>query len=468
MKRACVVGSGPNGLTAAIVLAKAGVATTVVEAQPTLGGGTRSAELTLPGYVHDACSAVHPMAAASPAFAGMPLAEHGLRWIHPDAPLAHPLEDGAATVLERSVDATAAGLGRDARAYRRAVAFLVRHWDAVAEDALAPPHVPRHPLVLGRLGLLAGWPATWAARALFSEERSRALLAGLAAHSILPLEWLGSGAIGWMLGLAGHAVGWPVAAGGSQKIADALASYFRSLGGTIELGRPVRSLRDLDSTDAVLFDVTPRQLLAIAGDRLPPGYRRLLERFRYGPGVFKLDWALAAPIPWKDPACARAATVHVGGTLAEIAAGERDAWAGRLSERPFVLLAQPSLFDPSRAPAGRHTAWAYCHVPRGCETDMTEAIERQIERFAPGFRERVLARHAMGPAQLEARNGNLVGGDITGGAQLAGQLFWRPTRRLYRTPVKGLYLCSSSTPPGAGVHGLCGYYAAHAALRDLG
>lgn len=467
LRRAAVVGSGPNGLTAAVVLARAGVDVTVYEAQPLIGGGTRSAALTLPGFTHDVCSAVHPLAAASSIFNALPLREHGLRWITPPAALAHPLDAGAA-VLENSLDAAVEGLGRDGVSYRRAIGPLLARWDELAEDVLAPVHWPEHPLLAARFGLIAPWPASWTARALFRGPAARALFSGIAAHSMIPLEAPGSGAIGWVLALAAHRVGWPIPEGGSQRIADAIASYLRSLGGRIETGREVRSLDELSGADAVLCDLTPRQLLRLAGDRLTPGFRRALERYRYGPGVFKLDWALSGPIPWRDPACARAATVHVGGALEEVAVSERSAWEGRLCERPFVLVAQPSLFDSSRAPAGRHTAWAYCHVPRDCTVDRTAAIEAQIERFAPGFRDLILARSARGPAELERHNANLIGGDIGGGAQTLRQLLLRPTARLHRTSSPGLYLCSASTPPGAGVHGLCGYFAARAALADAG
>ncbi len=464
VKKAYVIGSGPNGLSAAITLARAGVSVTLLEAQPTVGGGMRSAALTLSGFVHDICSAVHPLALASPVFRSFPLAKHGLEWIQPAAPLAHPLGDGQAVMLERSVEETARQLGRDGAIYRGAVGTLVEHWEELATEILGPLHWPKHPFLLARFGLLGLWPATSIARMLFRDEPARALFAGLSAHSLLPLEKPASAAIGWVLALAGHAVGWPIPRGGSQRIADALASYFKSLGGEIITGMPVGSINELKEADAVLCDITPRQLLHFSGDRLPEKYRRKLERYRYGPGVYKMDWALSGPIPWRASRCARAATVHLGGTLEQIAASERLA-GGR--DQPFVLLAQPSLFDSTRAPPGRHTAWAYCHIPNGSTTDMSAQIESQIESAAPGFRGRILARHAMGPAEMEKHNANLVGGDINGGAQDLGQLFLRPTRQLYRTPLKGLYLCSASTPPGGGVHGMCGYHAARTALADF-
>jgi phytoene dehydrogenase-like protein len=466
---ACVIGSGPNGLTAAIVLAQAGLRTTVFEAESTIGGGARSAELTLPGFVHDVCSAVHPLAASSPAFASFPLARHGLEWIQPPLPLAHPLDNGSAAAMAMSLDDTCAGLGRDGPAYRRAIAPLVRRWRELVPMIQAPLlRVPVHPWLLARFGAIAFWPAAPLARLLFRTEAARALFAGNAAHSVLPLDALGSAAFGWVLAAAGHAVGWPIPRGGSQAIANALASYFESLGGRIVTNSRIGSLDELPDASLVLCDVTPRQFAAIAGNRLPDRFHRQLEAYRYGPGVFKIDWALSAPIPWKAAECSRAGTVHVGGTLDEIAASERAMSGTTPSDRPFVLVAQPSLFDDSRAPAGQHTAWAYCHVPHASTSDMTGPIESQVERFAPGFRARILARHTMTPADLERHNANLVGGDITGGAQDLRQLVLRPTRLLYRTPLDGVYLCSSSTPPGGAVHGMCGFHAAHAALRARG
>jgi phytoene dehydrogenase-like protein len=463
---ACVVGSGPNGLTAAIVLAQAGLRTTVFEAQPTIGGGARSAELTLPGFVHDVCSAVHPLAVSSPAFATFPLGEHGLQWIRTPLPLAHPLDDGTAAVLAMSLQETCARLGADGAAYHRAISPLVHRWRELVPMIQSPLlRLPAHPWLLARFGALACWPAAFLSRRLFRTETARALFAGNAAHSVLPLEALGSAAFGWVLAAAAHAVGWPIPRGGSQSIANALGSYFESLGGRIVTNSRIRSLDELGDTSPILCDVTPRQFVAIAGSRLPDRFGRRLEAYRYGPGVFKVDWALSAPIPWKAAECARAGTVHVGGSLDEIAASERTLAGTTPSERPFVLVVQPSLFDSSRAPSDRHIAWAYCHVPHASAADMTERIETQVERFAPGFRARILARHTMTPADLERHNANLVGGDITGGAQDLRQLVLRPTRLLYRTPLEGVYLCSSSTPPGGAVHGMCGFHAAHAALR---
>ena len=466
---AVVVGSGPNGLAAAIELARSGRSVLVREAADELGGGVRSAELTLPGFVHDVCSAIHPLAAASPFLRTLPLGEHGLEWTEPTAPLAHPLAGGDAVLLRRSIEETAAELGVDAGRYTRLFRPLVKDWQRLEQALLGPiVRVPRHPLALARFGVAALRPADAFARRTFSTERARALFAGLAAHSILPLERAATASFGLVLGLTAHAVGWPLPRGGSQSIANALASYLRSIGGEIVTGAPVESLEELAPAPTILLDVTPKQFLRLAGDRLHGRYRRALERYRYGPGVFKLDWALSDPIPWAAPAVAEAATVHLGGTFEEIVASERAPARGDVPTAPFVLLAQPTLFDPSRAPAGRHTAWGYCHVPNGSMVDMTAAIEVQIERFAPGFGERVLARHAAGPADLERRNANLVGGDIAGGSNDLKQLVARPALRPvpYTTPLEGVFLCSASTPPGGGVHGMCGYLAARAALRS--
>jgi phytoene dehydrogenase-like protein len=469
MSDAIVVGSGPNGLAAAIVLARAGVSVRVLEAAATVGGGARSAELTLPGFVHDVCSAIHPLGVSSPFFRTLPLAEHGVEWIEPPAALAHPFDDGSAALLERSPEVVVRGIGEDEARWRRLFAPLVRDAEPLLEDILAPLHVPAHPIALARFGARAAPPATTLARLSFRGEKARGLFAGLAAHSMLRLDRPPTAAFGLVLGLLGHSVGWPFPRGGSQRLSDALASYLRALGGEIETGRRVESLAELGDTRAVFLDVTPRGLLALAADRLPDRYRRGLERYRYGPGVFKLDWALDGPIPWRAEECARAATVHLGGTLAEIAASEAAPGHGEVVERPFVLLAQQSLFDPTRAPAGHHTAWAYCHVPNGSTVDMTARIEAQVERFAPGFRERILARSALGPAEIERYNANYVGGDINAGAATLSQLFTRPVARVspYTTPLPGVFLCSASTPPGGGVHGMCGFHAARAGLEYL-
>ena len=467
---AVVVGSGPNGLAAAITIARTGRSVLVLEAEETIGGGTRSAELTLPGFVHDVCSTAHPLAVGSPFLGALPLAEHGLELCHPQVPLAHPLDGGTAAVLERSVDATAQGLGSDGSAYRSLIGPLAAGADRLVPELLGPLRPPRHPVLFARFGLSAIRSASGLLRARFGGDNARALLGGCAAHSMLSLRQPISASFGLVLALLGHAVGWPVARGGSQRVAAALAGVLGGCGGRIETGHRVHSLAELPSSRAVLLDLTPRQVVSIAGERLPDRYRRALERFRYGPGVFKLDWALDGPIPWTAQAVARAGTVHLGGTLPELVASEEAVARGRHPERPFVLLVQASLFDSTRAPEGKHMAWAYCHVPNGSTRDMTEAIESQIERFAPGFRDRVLARSATGTADVERHNANYIGGDINGGLQDLRQLFTRPVARPvpYSTPVNGLYICSSSTPPGGGVHGMCGHFAARAALRGMG
>jgi len=469
---AVVVGAGPNGLSAAITLARAGCSVVVLEAEDTAGGGCRSEELTLPGFVHDVCAAIHPLGAASPALAGLPLADHGLEWAHPEAPVAHPLPDGRAALLERSLATTADGLGPDARAWRRLVGPLVRQWDDLTSSILGPMlRPPRHPVVMAGFGVRALWPAKALAGRLFAGDEARALFTGLAAHAILDLGKPLTSSFGLTFAASGHAVGWPAAWGGSQQVTEALVSYLRSVGGEVETGRRVTSLADLPPARAVLFDLTPRQVAAVAGDRLDPRARRRFSRFRYGPGSFKIDYALDGPVPWKNEACGRAGSVHVGGTLEEVAAAEHDVARGRHPERPFVLTSQPSRFDPTRAPAGKHTFWAYCHVPHGSTVDMTQAIEDQLERFAPGFRDLVLARHTMFPADLERHNANNVGGDVAGGSHGGLQLVARPRLATdpYRLPIEGMdaYLCSASTPPGAGVHGMCGWWAARSALKRM-
>lgn len=464
---AVIVGAGPNGLSAAIVLAQAGLSVVVLESRPTIGGGTRSAELTLPGFVHDIGSAIHPLAAGSPLFRSLPLAEHGLEWIYPSVAAAHPFANGTAALLTGSVADTARTLGVDEQTYLALMEPIVAHWPTLAVDVLGPLRFPNHPIDMARFGLDALLPATRLANR-FKTPEARGLLAGMAAHAIQPLTNLTTSAIALVLMAVGHRRGWPLPKGGSQQIAEALASYFRSLGGHIEVDRPVRSLADLPKTRVVLFDLTPKQILTIAGDRFSYLYRKQLEHYRYGPGIFKVDWALDGPIPWANAACERAGTIHLGGTLEEIVSAEQQTYEGKHPDRPYVLLAQQSRFDSSRAPAGKHTGWAYCHVPNSSTVDMTERIEQQVERVAPGFRDLILARHTMNTAQIEDWNPNYVGGDINGGILDWRQLYTRPTLSLspYKTGAPGMFICSSATPPGGGVHGMCGYHAARVALRD--
>ncbi|HZQ08248.1 MAG TPA: NAD(P)/FAD-dependent oxidoreductase [Anaerolineae bacterium] len=463
-----IVGSGPNGLAAAIRLAQAGKRVVVYEANSTIGGGSRSAELTLPGFIHDTCSSIHPLGIGSPFFKTLPLNQYGLEWIQPSAPLAHVWEDGTAVMLEDTVDATARGLGRDGARWAQVFGPLAARWNSLAPMILGPlVRFPRNPFLLGYFGAWGVWSAKFFARRLFREEKTRGLFGGLAAHAILELETPLTASFGMVLGLTAQTVGWPLPRGGSQKIADALACYLKSLGGEIVTNTRVENVNALPKANAFLFDVTPRQLLDIASDHFTARYRRQLQDFRYGPGVFKLDYALDGPIPWKAKEALRAGTVHIGGMLEEISASERAVWRGEPSEHPYVLVVQTSLFDNTRAPEGKHTLWAYCHVPNGSSVDMTERIENQIERFAPGFKNRILARSTMSPAQIEARNANYIGGDINGGVQDFFQLFGRPVWRAnpYTTSDKSIYICSSSTPPGGGVHGMCGFHAANAALK---
>ena len=468
MKRAIVIGAGVNGLSAAVVLAQAGLAVEVFEAEAQPGGAARTMPLTLPGFLHDFGSSVYPMGVGSPFFRSLPLAELGLEWIHGDAAAAHPLDDGTAVMLEHSFDAQERQLGADGKVWTAIARPIAERWWDFAEDALRPPlHVPAHPFLMARFGASGVLPATTLARR-FHTQRARALFAGLAGHSLLAFNQPMSGAVGLIFAATAPAVGWPVAKAGAQSIPNTLMKRLHQLGGVVHTQRPIESLDDLDTRDAVVMcDVTARQLLHIAGSRLTPRYRRVLEHFRSGPGAFKIDYALSEPIPWKAAECRRAMTVHVGGTFEEIAQSEYEVWSGRHTAKPYLLVTQPSLYDATRAPSGNHTAWAYCHVPNGATEDRTAAVEDQIERFAPGFRDCVLARRVLAPANLQAMDANLVGGDVNGGAFNLKQVLLRPSLRNYRTGTPGLYLCSSSTPPGGGVHGMCGYHAAQAALRDM-
>jgi phytoene dehydrogenase-like protein len=466
-KKACVVGAGPNGLAAAIVLAQAGLRVEVLEAERIPGGAVRSMELTLPGFLHDFGSAVYPLGAGSPFFSSLRLHQHGLEWIHSPAPLAHPLDDGTAVVLERDLANAAAGLGVDGNAWRKLMQPFVENWLAFAPEILRPAlAVPKHPWLMARFGMNAVFSAKTVAKR-FRSERTRALFAGLAAHSFLGLDEALSGAFGLLMAVPAHAVGWPIPRGGSQSLTDALCRYLSTLGGKVIISSRVDSLESLPDCDVILCDLTAPRLAAIGGQRLSQGYKNQLRNFRSAPGVFKVDYALDAPIPWKASECLRAATVHLGGSFEEIAAAEKAVRSGQHADHPFVLLVQPSLFDSSRAPAGKHTAWAYCHVPNGSREDMLPRIEDQIERFAPGFREVILARRVFSSADLESMDANLVGGDISGGAMDLRQILFRPTWRQYATSAKNIYICSSSTPPGGGVHGMCGYHAAKMALARL-
>jgi phytoene dehydrogenase-like protein len=466
-RRAYVIGSGPNGLAAAITMARTGRKVTVYEAEAQPGGAARTLELTLPGFRHDFGSAVFPLGAASPFFAALPLERYGLRWVHGASPLAHPLDDGSAVVLERDLAHAACELGRDGNAWRALMQPIVDRWPQFAGEILGPVlHLPKHPLLMAQFGLAAFQPALRLAEDRFTSQRTRALFAGLAAHSFLALEQPLSSAVGMIMGAAAHVAGWPIARGGAQAITDALVAQLLDLGGEIHTNRRIGSLNEIDAGGApILCDITPRQLLAIGVERLRPAYAKRLRQFRYGAAAFKIDYALSEPIPWRAAECRRAITIHVGGTMDEIALSEYAATHGSVADKPFVIVVQPSLFDASRAPEGKHTAWAYCHVPNGFDGDLTSRIEDRIERFAPGFRECVLARRVLTPTVLESMDANLVGGDINGGELSLRQFFFRPTLGGYATGTPGLYLCSSSTPPGGGVHGMCGYSAAHAALR---
>lgn len=464
---AVIVGSGPNGLAAAITLARRGLRVQVIEGKDTIGGGCRSAELTLPGYTHDVCAAVHPLALSSPFIQSLDLAAHGVNWIHPPVSLAHPLEENRAVLIHPSLVFTAASLGEDAAAYSQLMQPLVDRFHDLIAYLLSSLRIPKAPFKLAGFGLRALRSADGLARAQFKTEEARAVFAGMAAHGMIPLENAGTASFGLVLAMAAHAVGWPLARGGSQSIVEAMAAILRGHGGEIVTGQMITSLEELPPSRVVLLDVAPQNLLKITGDKLPSSYRDRIQRYRYGQGVFKVDWALSSPIPWANPAVKEAGTVHLGGTLEEIAASERAVASGKQPEKPYVLLVQPSLFDNSRAPEGCHTAWAYCHVPNGSTLDMRQSIEQQVERYAPGFKQTILAASTMNAAEYELYNPNYIGGDINNGAQDLGQLFTRPLLRWdsYATPMKGVYLCSSATPPGGGVHGMCGYLAACSALK---
>jgi len=465
---AVIIGSGPNGLSAAITLQQQGLSVLIAEARSTVGGGMRTKELTLPGFRHDICSAIHPLAAGSPFFRSLPLGDFGLEFLYPAINAAHPLDNGKAAALFTSVQATANALGEDKQRYLDIFSSLISEWPSLSEQLLGPFRIPANPLPLVRFGLKGLQSAAGFAKT-FRTEAAKALFGGMAAHSIQPLTNYGTAAFGLVLMTAGHTFGWPVAKGGSQAIADALAAYFVSIGGVIETGIRVKSLRELPSSKTIFFDTSPDQLFSLAGHRLSQVYKWQLKKYQYGPGIFKIDWALDSPIPFSDDHCREAGTIHIGNSLAEIKNAEQETWNGVHPDRPYVLLAQQTIADPSRAPAGKHTAWAYCHVPNGSEKDMTRAIENQVERYAPGFRERIIGKHIMNSARLHEYNPNYVGGDINGGSIDLSQLFTRPALRFspYRTSAKGLYICSASTPPGGGVHGMCGYHAARRALKDI-
>jgi phytoene dehydrogenase-like protein len=467
---AVVVGSGPNGLAAAIALALSGCSVAVFEGRQTIGGGVRSAEITLPGFIHDICSAIHPLALGSPFFRRLPLSNYGLEWIQPAALLAHPFDDGSAALLERSISESVKTLGaEDHAAYADLFEYFVENWDKIEDVVLGPFQIPKHPLIVGRFALDAFVPASSLAKRKFQGEKAKGLFAGMAAHSIQPLDRILTSGFGLLLGILGHVYGWPMPRGGSQKIADALAGYLKFLGGKIFTNTEVKSIDELPPSRAIMLDVTPQQAIKLAGHILPNGYIKKLKKYRYGPGVFKIDWALEAPIPWKAKECLRAGSIHLGNTLEEIAAGEKGIWEGKHASKPFILAAQQSLFDPTRAPPGKHTAWAYCHVPHNSSKDMTFEIEEQMERFAPGFRDIILAKTVRCAMNFESYNPNCIGGDITGGVQDIWQVFSRPAGLFdpYATPVFGLYFCSSSTPPGGGVHGMCGFHAACSALSKV-
>lgn len=464
---AVVVGSGPNGLSAAVRLAQEGLKVLVLEAKSTIGGGTRTMELTEPGFFHDVCSAVHPTAAGSPFFNTLNLEKHGLEFIHPELPYAHPLDDGKAIAAYRSLEKTMEHLGEDGKPYHRLFQEFVDHWDYLSEDIFGTLRIPGHPLLMARFGWYGLFSAKLLINSLFRLPKTRALFAGCAAHSIIPLNKAFTASFGLVIGGSAHSVGWPVAKGGSASITNALADLFKTMGGIIETDHEVKTLADIPSSKIVLFDLTPHQIAKIAGEKLPRKYKQALQNYKYGPGAFKIDWALSEPVPWQNEVCKKAGTLHLGGTFEEIAESEEAAWKGEHHEKPYVLVSQPSIFDETRAPKDKHVLWAYCHVPNGSEMDMTEIIENQIERFAPGFRDTIISKSIMNTVDMQNYNANYIGGDINGGAQFAKQLFGRPVFKWdpYKIPAEGLYICSSSTPPGGGVHGMSGYHAAQSVLK---
>jgi phytoene dehydrogenase-like protein len=465
---AVIVGSGPNGLSAGIRLAQEGLKVLILEAKETIGGGTRTKELTEPGFYHDICSAVHPTAAGSPFFKTLSLEKFGLKFIQPDLPYVHPLDGGEAAVAYRSVEKTAENLGVDSKSYTRLFQKFTDDWDYLSEDVLGTLRIPKHPLLMAKFGCYGIFSAKMLSNSLFKTAKAKALFAGCAAHSILPLEKSFTASFGLVLGVSAHSVGWPIAKGGSSAITNALAGLFTSLGGTIETGHNVTSLNELPASKVILFDLTPKQIAAIAGNKLPDNYRDQLESYTYGPGVFKVDWALSEPVPWTNKEAQKAGTLHLGGTLEELVLSEKEVWEGKHPQNPYVLVSQPSLFDESRAPKGKHTLWAYCHVPNGAETDMTGIIENQIERFAPGFKNTIISKHTMNSSEMQSYNSNYIGGDINGGAQFIKQMLGRPVLNWnpYKIPSEGLYICSSSTPPGGGVHGMSGFHAAVSVLKN--
>lgn len=465
---AVIVGSGPNGLSAGVRLAQEGLRVLILEAKESIGGGTRTAELTEPGFLHDVCSAVHPTAAASPFFRSLELEKHGLEWVHPKYPYAHPFEDGEAATAQISLQETAIGLGKDARDYRHLFGEFIENWGYISEDIFGTLRMPKHPLLMARFGWYGMFSAKLLASSLFKTKEAKSLFMGCAAHSILPLNKAFTASFGLVIGASAHAVGWPFAKGGSAAISKVLSELFQSFGGEIQTNVEVKKLADIPPATSILFDLTPFQISSIISDRLPPSYKRKLETYTYGPGTFKMDFALSEPVPWLNEKCRQAGTLHLGGTYEEIIDSEASVWKGKHSENPYVLVAQPSLFDDTRAPSGKHVLWAYCHVPNGSETDMSETIEKQIERFAPGFRDTIISKHTFNSKEFEAYNSNYIGGDINGGAQFAKQLFGRPVLKWdpYKIPVEGMYICSASTPPGGGVHGMSGFHAAESVLKN--